>query len=337
MSHFTKISTKKKSLRGFDVLLRVVVVFLLAYVIYDQMLVREDAAFLWSTFVESLKHSNPIYLIVAFCLMPLNWILESKKWQMLIRSFEKQTLLQAIKTVLGGVVFSLFTPARVGEYGGRVLFVKPENNWRAVAATMVGSLSQLLIVLFFGGFGLILFSQHIDMMAAFPRLSMIFIWLAMVSTGIFFFFNIDILINLVKRINFLTRFKGVVKAVRVVKQYPKKILLNAVGISCLRYMVYSLQYLLLLYFFGIKIPLIDAFSGISGIFFIQTGIPLPPIWDLLARGEVAIQFWGIFGANKLSILASTFGLWVINLILPALVGIWFVVRINVLKSIGYEQ
>ncbi len=320
-----------------DKLLRFVIVIVLAYVIYDQILIREDAAELWHTFIASLHQSNPIYLVAVLVLMPINWLLESKKWQLLSAGFEKQTLFQSLKTVLGGVVFSLFTPARVGEYGGRVLFVKPENNWRAVAATLVGSLSQLIVVMFLGGFGLILFSQHIALVAEFPRLSMIFFWLAIVLTGLFFFFNIDIVINLVKRITFLSRFKGVIKAVRVVKQYGKKILLKAIGISFVRYMVYSLQYLLLLYFFGINVPVLDAVSGISSIFFIQTGIPLPPIWDLLARGEIAIQFWGIFGANKISILAATFGLWVINLILPSLVGIWFIVRINVLKSIGYGQ
>ena len=333
----TQTAAKKGYGRYFELIFRVLVVGLLAYVIYDQILVRENAAELWSTFVVTLENSNPFFLVTALLLMPLNWILESKKWQLLISNFEKQHLRQAIKAILGGVVFSLFTPARVGEYGGRLLFVKAENNWRAIAATMVGSLSQLIIVVFFGGIGLILFSQHVAFVADFPRLSMIFIWLAVVSVGVFFFFNIDILINLVKRVRFLSRFKGVVKAVRVVKQYPKQTLLKAVGISAVRYMVYSLQYLLLLYFFGIKVPIIDAFSGISGIFFIQTGIPLPPIWDLLARGEVAIQFWGVFGANKLSILAATFSLWVINLILPALVGIGFVIRINLLKSIGYEK
>jgi len=322
---------------GIGLAIKLLVFGLLSYVIYDQILVRENISELVTTFKISMQNSNPLWLLLCVLLMPLNWFLEAKKWQLLSRNFEAQTLVQAIKTILGGLVFSLFTPARVGEYGGRILFVKPENNWKAAAATLVGSLSQMIIVLCLGGFGLIFLSQHIELLGDFSRLAAIFLCLGMICLGLFFFFNIDILVNLLKRIKFLTRFKGLVKAIKVVKQYSRLVLLKAIQISFLRYMVYSLQYLSLLYFFGIAVPVVSAAAGISGIFFIQTGIPLPPIWDLLARGEVAIQIWGIFEANKLSILAATFCLWVINLILPSLLGMCFVVKINVLKSIGYGK
>ncbi len=317
--------------------IKLLVFGLLAYIIYEQILVRENISELAATFKTSVKESNPLWLILCLILMPLNWLLEAKKWQLLTNSFEKQSLGQAIKTILGGLVFSLFTPARVGEYGGRILFVKPENNWKAAAATLVGSLSQMIIVMCIGGFGLIFLSQHIELLGDFSRLAAIFLCLGIICLGLFFFFNIDILINLLKRIKFLTKFKGLVKAIKVVKQYSRGVLLKAIQISFLRYMVYSLQYLSLIYFFGIEVPLVSAAASISGIFFIQTGIPLPPIWDLLARGEVAIQIWGIFEANKLSILAATFCLWVINLIIPSLLGMCFVVKINVLKSIGYGK
>jgi len=55
------------------------------------------------------------------------------------------------------------------------------------------------------------------------------------------------------------------------------------------------------------------------------------------RGEVALFVWGNFCDNELSILASTFSLWVINMIIPALIGIFFIMNINVLKSLGYAS
>jgi hypothetical protein len=70
---------------------------------------------------------------------------------------------------------------------------------------------------------------------------------------------------------------------------------------------------------------------------LQTAIPLPPIVGLLARGEVALKIWGISSQNDLSILAATFTLWVINLIIPALIGLVFILRLNFLKSLGYQQ
>jgi hypothetical protein len=101
--------------------------------------------------------------------------------------------------------------------------------------------------------------------------------------------------------------------------------------------VYSTQYFLLLRFFGIDIGLIPAYFSIAAIFLIQTSIPLPPVMGLLARGNVAVQIWSFFGANQVSILATTFGLWIINLILPALFGTFFIFNVNITKSLGYDE
>jgi len=63
------------------------------------------------------------------------------------------------------------------------------------------------------------------------------------------------------------------------------------------------------------------FSIIWAVYLFQSGLPLPPIMGLVARGEIAIFLFNLFGANALSVAAATFGIWMINLILPAFVGL----------------
>jgi hypothetical protein len=92
-----------------------------------------------------------------------------------------------------------------------------------------------------------------------------------------------------------------------------------------------------LQFFGIKVNLLEGFAGISSIFLIQTGVPLSAGLALLARGEIAVFVWSHFGANELSVLAATFGLFIINLILPALWGAIIIAKINTSKPSGYEK
>ena len=58
---------------------------------------------------------------------------------------------------------------------------------------------------------------------------------------------------------------------------------------------------------------------------------------LVARGNLAVYLWQQFGANDLSALAATFSLWVINLILPALIGTFLLLRVNIAQSLNYNN
>jgi len=92
-----------------------------------------------------------------------------------------------------------------------------------------------------------------------------------------------------------------------------------------------------LQFFGVNAPFLEALAGISTVFLVQTSIPLPPVTGLLTRGQVALFVWSFFGGNEISVLAATYSLFVINLILPALIGAVFILKTNVLKSLGYAN
>jgi len=98
-----------------------------------------------------------------------------------------------------------------------------------------------------------------------------------------------------------------------------------------------MQYFLMLRYFGIAVGPIEGLTGIATIYLFQTSIPLPPLMGLVARGELAIFIWGNFSANEINILAATFALWIINIIIPALIGTIFIGNINILKSLGYGK
>ncbi len=310
---------------------------MLCYVIYQQVFAKENADEIWNSFLQSLTLDNIHWLIFTVILIPINWAFETLKWQALIKDFENLSFWKSYKAILVGITFSIFTPNRIGEYGGRVLLVKPENNWKAVIATLVGSFSQLLILLSFGIIGLLFFIQIFMEME-------FWIWLSLLSVGILFtllmlfcFFNIDLVIPLVKRIPYTHKLRRYVKHVNVLRNYSSSILSTALFYAFLRYSTYTLQYFFMLQFFGITVSIIKGLAGIATIFLLQTSIPLPPILDLFARGQIALEIWGFFSENEIGILASTFTLWILNLIIPALIGTVFIIRINVIQSLGYEK
>ena len=176
------------------------VISLLGWVIYQQVIANDQSHEIWALFVSGLAKQNLAYLILAILLMPVNWIFETLKWRVLIRKIEKLSFQKSINAILAGVTLSLFTPNRIGEYGGRVLFVKPENNWKAVIATLVGSFSQLLVILSMGIIGLAYFANHFLDIETYMSRSIMILMLVLIAVMFFCFYNIEQIIPIARKI-----------------------------------------------------------------------------------------------------------------------------------------
>src|SRR5690606_38544529 len=84
-------------------------------------------------------------LTVVLLLMLINWFTESLKWQYICLQFQPITLAKAIESVLCGLAWAVFTPNRIGEYGGRVLFLMPRKRVYGIIGMTVGAISLMVI------------------------------------------------------------------------------------------------------------------------------------------------------------------------------------------------
>lgn len=92
------------------------------------------------------------WLVIIFIFV--NWGMEARKWQLLMKALQPISFFTAIKSVLCGVTLSLNTPNRIGEYGGRILFVNEGNRIKAITLSMAGGMAQLIVTMLMGCFGL---------------------------------------------------------------------------------------------------------------------------------------------------------------------------------------
>ena len=328
---------KSSNHRVFNWAIKTLILCLFAFIVYRQLAAKQDIEKLWNLFINSLQWSNVFYLAILLALMPLNWAMETIKWRYLLKDYESLSFIKAYKAILAGISLSVITPARIGEYGGRLFMVKAENNWKAMVATLVGSLSQNIVHIIIGIIGFAYFFKTIQPIDNWILASTIAISTAFVLLLLLCFFHLDLLENIARRFPFPKRLKPYVRHLKQLRNYRERELSTVLGYSLIRYAIFCLQYFLILKFFGIEIPILAAFAGIASIYLVQTSIPLPPVLGVLARGEIALFVWGVFTGNSLGILAATFGLWIINLIIPALIGIVIIFNVNVLKSLGYEK
>jgi uncharacterized membrane protein YbhN (UPF0104 family) len=313
-------------------LIKTLIAALFLTLLWYDLFKRENFDEISVLFLSELHGENTFWLILTLIFLPLNWSAETLKWLPLVRRVQPLSFLAALKAVFAGVTFSLFFPNRTGEFGGRILFLKKKNAFKGVISTFIGSWAQQLVLITFGFLGFIYFLITLWSTDKIVVDAIITLGASVVGLLFLMFLNLEAVVPVFRKIRFLYRFPRLIKSVGMLRQYTRRELFESLFWSFVRYLIYSVQYYFMLRFFGIDVPLLRAASCIATIYLLQTSIPLPPVVGLLARGEVALKIWGLFTKNDLSILAATFTLWVINLIIPAFIGLVFILRANFFQT-----
>ena len=315
---------------------QICMVTLLAWVLYSEIKSRDNLIAMWQIFIQQLYQAPVGYLLLTLLLLPLNWLIEAIKWRHFMLRYESISLYRAFKAVLAGICFALITPNRIGELGGRLLFVDRANQWHSMLANVLGSIAQYLVSLLAGVLGAFYLGPQL-----FPQHQIWWNWAmlgALIGILVIYliFFNSPALAPFFKSLAKAKYLHFLHPKLDLLEQLDRKDLYFTFGWSLLRYLIYSSQYYCVLCFFGINPGFTVAYAGIFLIFLLQTVLPLPALASLLARGNLAIFVWGHFGADAISALAATFLLWIINLILPALIGTLSLFSVHITKTIGYD-
>lgn len=252
------------------------------------------------------------WLVLVIVLMPINWWLETLKWRTYLSVHVRVPMRSMLKAVAGGVVLSLFTPNRIGEYGGRILFMPSNARWPVAISTLMGSLSQNLIGFTVGIISCIFLFEGLILLKIFG--------IILVLIAVLCFFRIKQVLYRISALKIHSVFRKLVLNLHYIDDYSTPVLVRALCIALGRYIVYTLQFLLLLHAFEPAVQPGILFLGISSIYLFQTLIPLPPVADVIARTNIGLILWSGAGMNELSISLASLMVWLVNLFIPALIG-----------------
>jgi hypothetical protein len=180
-------SSTKKIL---SICIKVTILGLASWYIYNRLSNNSSI----SNFRILLKELDPgsVWIVMSslFLLMFLNWFIEALKWKFLVQKIEVISTWKAVESVFCGLTWAVFTPNRIGEYGGRVFFLSPKKRIKGAVAMTVGSFGQLVLVNVFGSLALSWFLFRF--MGLNPLMNFSIFLLALAFSGFFllFFFNI---------------------------------------------------------------------------------------------------------------------------------------------------
>lgn len=315
----------------FSSVLKVAIVAFASWFIYNKLSTNNNL----KNFREILSPIPRLEIIavisIVVLLMLVNWGLEAVKWRRLVRKVENITLWRAVESVFCGLTWAVFTPNRIGEYGGRVFFLSPKRRIIGVVAMAVGNIGQMVLTNIFGAISLCIFLYR------FVDLDYRLDYALMVLSAMFcvfflvFFFNIRWLNGLLLSMRFTRKYK---KFYSILGKYQKKELLKILSLCLARYVVFSTQYFIMFYWLIPDIHYLDILMMVCILFFVQSTLPSLDLFDIGVRSVTASYFFSFVTKQDVAVIACTASIWLINIIIPAILGVYFVFKLNFFGSLN---
>lgn len=309
----------------------------LSWSIYRQVKHQPDLQASWNNIREIAFTTEAWKLALALVLVFVNWGLEAKKWMVLVSTLTRIDFLRSFKAILAGLAFAVNTPNRIGEYGGRVLYLPEGTRMPAVSLTLIGSYSQLLVTLLMGTTGLWLLYLGIPGISAQADFVVSAIWIrllcGLLSTItcllLFMYLRISWLVRWIEKIPGIEKWS---RPLQVIDHLPVRILLRVFGWSVLRYVIFVIQYILLLQIFRVTPDIWSAWWLVSILFLVLAIIPTIAMAEIGIRGKLALELFGWVSTNQLGIISAAISIWLINLIIPAIIGSLLIIRIKIFST-----
>lgn len=301
----------------------------LSWSLYVQIKNQPDLPQRWEQIKESC-YNWKFWMVMI--LMLLNWGIEARKWQVLVQHVQRFSLWKAFKSVLSGCSITMLTPNRIGEYGGRILYVEDGNRIKAISLTIVGSISQFLVTMIMGCLGLFylrFFSQTQPVLPALWGDVLIYLSVTITLVSSLFYLRIGWLVRMMEKVPALQK---VVTHIRVLDEFDNIQLIRIFSLSLGRYMVFVLQYLLLLQVMQVDVVMITGFWLIAVFYLVMAVAPTIGFVELPLRVGACWAILKFYTSNELGVSAAALGIWLINLVIPAVIGSLLILSIKIVKD-----
>jgi uncharacterized membrane protein YbhN (UPF0104 family) len=263
---------------------------------------------------ETFSLKNVIFLII---LSIFNWFFEILKWQQLVLSVKKISFRVALEQSLAGLTASFITPNRIGDYGAKVVYFKKNYRGQIALLNLLGHMAQMTITILLGTIGLLLFISKYQIKIDYLKiLLVVFIFL-----GLAFFATLSI-----RQLRIKIKGFSLHKIFSFLKKLPIQTHVVNLGLSLLRYIIFSFQFFLLLHYFGIELPYSQAMVIICSMYLLASIVPTLSFFDVIIKGSVAVFLFNYIPVNELTILSVTTLMWILNFVLSGLLGSYFVLN-----------
>jgi hypothetical protein len=244
--------------------------------------------------------------VFVAALVPVNLGLEVIKW----RRLTDRPWGEAWRDVLAGAAAGFVSPNRTGDGVARVIRLPRSRRERGARAAMNGAAAQGWVTLAGGGLGLLVLGESMA--------GAVVCGLAAGGLGVLLFWS--------PRLRREPRGRWMKRAVDWVSAHvaqdargpiPAWRRLEVIGWSALRYAVFTGQYVWMLQAFGVA----RRAAAVSVVWLVNAAVPTGALAEFGVREASALAVMQPAEEAVAGVVAATFALWTLNLLLPGLLGI----------------
>ncbi|MEJ5995900.1 lysylphosphatidylglycerol synthase domain-containing protein [Pedobacter sp. Du54] len=263
-------------------------------------------------------------LMGVVALMILNWLSEAYKWKILIKKIQPISYWTSVYTIICGISLGTITPGRIGDYGIRMMLLPPYKRVFGTIMLGMGVFAQIIMFNILASIAIPVFTylykpEYIDFVYV-----MLFASPAYITLLLVLYLNVGSLDKLIQKIGFLRRYR---RFFIILSSYNRTYLLKIIGICFFRFFILVIQFSLLIHLLIPAITFAQVALMITLFYAIQSIIPTIDILNVGLRGITAIYLFGFITDQHTAIAVITTAIWLINLILPSLIGLVLIIRL----------
>lgn len=292
-------------------------IFLINFIDYDQI-------------ISAINEANLLMIGLVLILGVANIGLQYIKWRITCNEvLEVKDNSKIFRSLFFGFSAGIITPLRIGEYFGRGIEFRDKSLVQVTVATLVDKFFPLLMVASIGSVSSLLFIYYYHNVSIYLVLSLFVLIFS------FFYLLLMLLVSnrfwnslLFSRLNTSSRVRSFLDKLKIFENLDKRYFYKMIVISFLFYSCFLIQYALLAMAFSNHFNFINYLWAANLIMFSKTIIPPVSVGELGIREGVSIYFLTQMGESASVGFNASIFLFIINLLIPALIGVGMFLRKN---------
>src|SRR3989304_7882269 len=274
--------------------------------------------------VSTFLSADIFLLILSAVLLLPNIYLQYWKWKITCdKLIGERSRRKILLSLFYGFPAAVFTPARAGEYFGRGLAFKDYRISEIIIATIVDKFFTILDTFIIGSVGTILFINRYYQSSIYVSLPMIISFIVLSAIVVTFVFsNKEWFYKLFSPIFKFKLFSKIGEKLSILKNLDRDFTFKMISISTLFFFCYLLQFVILFAAFAHHIEFVKFLWAAAVIMFAKTILSPISLSELGVREGASIFFLTKMGETASTALNASLSLFVINIIVPALVGLF---------------
>lgn len=298
--------------------------FILAGGLLYFLLIKLDHKEIYNLFLKV----DSFYLSFAVLLLIANLGLRYTKWYLVSHYFFSGIgFKEVITSFFYGLVGNLSIPMNMGEYVGRTTVLKKYGSLKVILATAIDSYSSIILLVFFGSLAGAYYLYKVTEISIYNFIIITSILVILMILLILAWQKKRSVLSFIKqKFGERTIFTNAKKYFGMIYELDDKLLRSMFFLSALGIVVYLSQFVLLMFAFGADLSAINLYWIALLVMFSKAVIPPVTFGELGIREGVAVYFSKSFALSASIGFSAAFSLFIINIILPAVIGLFFFFR-----------